>query len=412
MQFAGAASLGPHQRLSLCKRSAVQLQTEVVKSVFIHSRRLAMTMANEDDVQSEDESSSEEPEPLDVAPGERKLVTQPYDYSVDQLVGDVKKGRIRLMEVPYQREYVWDDAKASRLVESLLLNVPIPVCYFAEDADGKWEVIDGLQRVQSIVRFMEGDLRLRGLSVLTEINDSLYGELPTRDQRRFGTRTLRFVVVTDESHPDIKFDVFERLNTGAVKLTPQELRNCIYRGTLNESLHKLATDADFRSAIARQRDNRMRDEELVLRFLALYSDLPGYKPPLSQFLNEFMRAHQDEEPTDIQKLVFRDTMKSIAAVFGGNAFQAFRDGRPSGNVNRALFDAVSLSFAFADRKALENEAENVRRSHNGLLENPDFLPLIGRATADRSRMHGRVRMYSNELRRMGIALTLPELSEE
>ena len=89
-------------------------------------------------------------------------MTQPYDYSVDQLVSHVEKGKILLMEVPYQREYVWDDSKASRLIESLLLNVPIPMCYFAENADGSWEVIDGLQRVHSIVRYLDGDFELPG----------------------------------------------------------------------------------------------------------------------------------------------------------------------------------------------------------------------------------------------------------
>lgn len=224
------------------------------------------------------------PEELDISASERKLVTQPYDYSVDQLTSHVDKGKILLIEVPYQREYVWDDSKASRLIESLILNVPIPVCYFAENEDGTWEVIDGLQRVQSIVRFLRNEFTLRGLSVLTEMNGRRYRELPARDQRRIDSRTLRFVVITDESHPDIKFDVFERLNTGAVKLLPQELRNCIYRGPFNDRLHELAKDQRFTAAIGRQKDSRMRGEELVLRFFALYANLPGYKPPVTQFV--------------------------------------------------------------------------------------------------------------------------------
>lgn len=174
---------------------------------------------DQDDFEGTD--SDEVPEPLDVNADERKLVTQPYDYSVDQLTSHVEKGKILLIEVPYQREYVWDDAKASRLIESLLLNVPIPVCYFAENEDGTWEVIDGLQRVHSIVRFLKNEFSLRGLSVLGELNGKTFRELPSRDQRRIESRTLRFVVITEESHPDIKFDVFERLNTGAVKLLPQ-----------------------------------------------------------------------------------------------------------------------------------------------------------------------------------------------
>ena len=111
---------------------------------------------------------------------------------------------------------------------------------------------------------MDGDFELRGLSVLTELIGKHFGDLPGRDQRRIESRTLRFVVITEESHPDIKFDVFERLNMGAVKLTAQELRNCIYRGTFNDALQELAADRSFRHALGRPRDSRMRDEEMVL----------------------------------------------------------------------------------------------------------------------------------------------------
>ena len=269
----------------------------------------------------EDSDVDEVPEPLDVTADERKLVTQPYDYSVDQLLTHVEKAKILLMEVPYQREYVWDDTKASRLIESLLLNVPIPVCYFAENEDGSWEVIDGLQRVQSIVRYLTNQFALRGLSVLTELNGKTFEKLPGRDQRRIESRTLRFVVVTDESHPDIKFDVFERLNTGAVKLTAQELRNCIYRGTLNDDLRRLADYAALRAALGRPKDPRMRDEEMVLRFLALFEDLPGYKPPLSQYLNEYMRGRRKEHPSVTAIRTFRSTMTSVNKVFAGTGFR-------------------------------------------------------------------------------------------
>lgn len=360
----------------------------------------------------DDEDDSQTPEPLDIIAGERRLVTTPYDFSVDQLATYVDKKRILLIDVPYQREYVWDDAKASRFIESLLLNVPIPVCYFAENADATWEVIDGLQRSHSIVRFLDGGLRLRGLSVLTELNGKTFVELPARDQRRLETRTMRFVVITDESHPDIKFDVFERLNTGAVKLTPQELRNCIYRGSFNDGVRELALNENFHRALGRGKDSRMRDEELVLRFFALAADLPGYKPPLSQYLNEFMREHQEAEPDPGLEQLFEATMAAIADVLGGDAFRALAEGKPSGNLNRALFDAVSLTFAHADKEELRARGDEVKVIHRELLDDPIFLPLIGRATADRTRMHGRVRMFSERLREVGFAVTLPELPEE
>ena len=354
----------------------------------------------------------DEPEALDVAIDERKLVTQPYDYSVDQLTSHVKKNKIVLIEVPYQREYVWDDSKASRLIESLLLNVPIPVCYFAENEDGSWEVIDGLQRVHSIARYLDDKFALRGLSVQTELNGKRFSEIPARDQRRIESRTLRFVVITQESHPDIKFDVFERLNTGAVKLLPQELRNCIYRGTFNSALQELSDDKDYRAALGRPRDSRMRDEEMALRFLALYSGLAGYKPPLTQFLNEYMRQHRNDPPTKASLDVFKDTMRAVKQVLGDTPFNMLRDGTPTANINRALFDAVSLSFAFADRRKLLKKWKAVREAHAALLEDEEFQPLVGRATADRTRMHSRVKMYTDALRALGINSKLPDLPDE
>lgn len=365
------------------------------------------------DSEIQDEYAEEEPSALDVTSGERKLVTQPYDFSVGQLAADVKSNKILLIDVPYQREYVWDDAKASRLIESLLLNVPIPVCYFAENEDGTWEVIDGLQRAQSIVRFVGGDLRLKGLLVLSELNGRLFEELPARDQRRLETRTLRFVVVTDESHPDIKFDVFERLNTGAVKLTSQELRNCIYRGVLNDGLKKLAADKNFRAALGKSRDNRMRDEELVLRFLSLAADLPGYKPPLTQFLNEYMRTNRRASPPQKLAELFSDTMGCIASIFEGRAFRGLKEDKSlASNLNRALYDAVSISLAFANRRQAVEQREAIREGHVRLLASGEFVPLIGRATADRTRMHGRVRMYSEMLALCGVEVSLPHLPEE
>lgn len=363
------------------------------------------------DFRPDDEEAFEgEPEALDLSPGERRLVTQPYDYSVDQLVAHVEKGKILLIDVPYQREYVWDDAKASRLIESLLLNVPIPVCYFAENEDGTWEVVDGLQRSQSIVRFFHGEFPLKGLLVIPEYNGLTFKDLPSRDQRRIESRTLRFVVVTNESHPDIKFDVFERLNTGAVKLTPQELRNCIYRGTFNDGLADLTKNADFRTALGRDKDSRKRDEELVLRFLALVSDLPGYKPPLTQYLNEYMRTNRGLAPASHLVRLFEESMLAIRTVLE-KPFQMQRGGKLTSNLNRALYDAVSVSVAFSDRDEFMRRHEAVRAGHWKLISDEDFAPLVGRATADRSRMHGRITRYVEMLEEVGVPTHLPHLPE-
>lgn len=172
-----------------------------------------------DEIDDEDyESSSEQAEALDLTIEERKLVTQPYDLGVKSISQDIEQDRIKLT-IEYQRKYVWDSGKASRLIESLLLNVPIPVCYFAEDEGGSYEVIDGLQRLTTIKNYLEGQFALSGLSVLTELDGKRFKDLAPRDKRRLENRTIRCIVITEDSNPDIKFDVFERLNTGAAMLT-------------------------------------------------------------------------------------------------------------------------------------------------------------------------------------------------
>ena len=360
----------------------------------------------EDWVLDEDDES---PEPLDLTSDERKLVTQPYDYSISQLKGDVENKKILLIEVPYQRQYVWDDGKASRLIESLLLNVPIPVCYFAENKDGTWEVIDGLQRTHTIVRFLNGEFALRGLSVLTELNGLTFNKLPLRDQRRVETRTIRCVVITEDSHPDIKFDVFERLNTGSVKLLPQELRNCIYRGAFNDGLRATAAGKDFRTLVGGRRDPRMRDAEMVLRFLALYDGLATYKEPLTQFLNEYMRRNRGSKPKVAALRVFSQTVHTLNSTLASHAFHLVKDGSEVQTLNRAVFDAVMIGLAYSDRDQIQKRSKQFRQAHIELMSNDEFGRLVGRATADRNRMHGRIRMYSEMIKSIGVKTALPPL---
>jgi hypothetical protein len=363
---------------------------------------------NEDDVEEglDTEEEAERQEPLDITRDERRLVTQPYDLSVSSLLEDISEKRL-LLELEYQRDYVWDDAKASRLVESLLLNVPIPVCYFAENEDGTLEAIDGQQRLRSIQRFVrprdEGDrLVLRGLPVLSELEGGTFADLAQRDQRRILSRTIRCVVITEESHPDIKFDVFERLNTGAARLSDQELRNCIYRGAFNEAMRSGKDHPPFQAMLNGQLVRRKGDAELVLRFVALADRLKDYKPPLRQFLNEYMREHR-EDAAKVVPLIdeFKRVVGLVYEVFGVQAFR--RMGQGGGrNINKAVFDAVMLSCHLADPDALKaNRAEAVQ-ALNTLLADPDFDALIGRATADRQRMFGRVEKLSERLVAAGI----------
>lgn len=356
------------------------------------------------DFGDEGDPADEQSEPLDLSATDRKLVTQPYDLGVKSLSSDIAARRIKL-SIEYQRKYVWDSGKASRLIESLLLNVPIPVCYFAEDEDGSYEVIDGLQRLTTIRNFLENEFALTGLSVLAELNDIRFKDLAPRDQRRLENRTIRCIVITEESNPDIKFDVFERLNTGAATLTAQELRNSVYRGNFNDGLKVLAATETFTETLGTGSNKRMELEELVLRFFALAEQLTEYKPPLRQFLNGYMRTHRDQTPSDEQIAAFEATCKAVRDILGPTPFKGVA---ARNTVNKAIFDAIMIPFAFASKTDLLEHQADVKETIESLGNDDKFLTAIGRATADRQRMLYRIGIVADKLRELGVAVDLPE----
>ena len=192
----------------------------------------------------EGEHDEVEIDPDHVPIRERKVVTQPYDLVVKSVMEQIDNKTLHLRPLSdrpkFQRRYIWSDKLASRLVESILLNVPIPPCYLSQNSEYELDVIDGQQRIFSLFRFVDNRFKLTGLEVLEELNGKNYFEIPAPIQRQINTHTLRCVVVTNDSHPEVKFDVFERLNTNTVPLNAQELRNCIYRGPLNDLLTELA----------------------------------------------------------------------------------------------------------------------------------------------------------------------------
>lgn len=358
----------------------------------------------QDEFDYEPDAQDEQSEPLDLTTTDRKLVTQPYDLGLKSLSSDIESGRISL-SIEYQRRYVWDAGKASRLVESLLLNVPIPVCYFAENEDGSYEVIDGLQRLTTIREFLDNRTKLSGLSVLSELNGKGFKDLAPRDQRRLENRTIRCIVITEESNPDIKFDVFERLNTGAATLTAQELRNSVYRGKFNDTLKELSAETWFTDNLGNLSNKRMDLEELVLRYFALTNELSDYKPPLRQLLNGYMRTNRQVTPSAEEIDRFRDVCEKVRTVFGDTPYRGYES---KNSVNKAIFDALMIPVAFADREALVEKASEASKILETLETNEQFRTAIGRATADRQRMLYRIGIVAHLLREAGVPVDLPE----
>jgi len=345
---------------------------------------------------------------INISAADRKLVTQSYDLSVGTLIEQWNDHTLILPEI--QREYVWNNAKASRLIESLLLNVPIPVVYFAEHED-QYEIIDGHQRVSSIVRYVNNEFRLYGLKVLADEQHRgmRFHQLPIADQRRIRTRVIRAIIITEESHPSMKFEVFERLNSGAIALNAQEIRNSTHRGPFIALVKELVHNKSFRGCVgSAQPRRRMVDNELVVRFFAFSDRLSSYRPPLQRFLNDYCAAQnqQDADALEADAKRFGHAADSVSALFGRNAFRLTGNQGEliDKNLNRALAETQLVTMAQVSVDDVRSHREALLTQLGALHRNDDFLDNIQRATGDRARTLGRMRLYAEACGRAGIQI--------
>ncbi|MDI9274095.1 DUF262 domain-containing protein [Stenotrophomonas sp. PFBMAA-4] len=248
-------------------------------------------------------------EPYEAVKG-RKVLIQTYDFAVRQLMDMVVEGDL-ILDPDYQRKYRWADEKASRFVESIVLNIPVPVLYFAEEPDGTFSVIDGQQRLTSLFRYMKvSELANvfpdRGLDELV-LNDAMklrpdlagvrFVDLSRDDRSTLAKRAIRCIVVLNESDPTLKFEVFERLNSGSASLSDQEVRNCLYRGSFNKLIKSLAENKKFQEMVALpdHATKAMKDAELVLRFFAFreIDEDSKYQDNYAEYLNSFMEENRE-----------------------------------------------------------------------------------------------------------------------
>ena len=339
---------------------------------------------------------------------ERRLITQSYDLSVNTLLEQWSDGTLTLPDI--QRQYVWDNTRASRLIESLLLNIPIPVVYFSESYDLDYLVIDGHQRIKSIARFIGNEFALSGLKVLSDANKKRFHELSERDQRQLKTRTIRAIIVSADSDPMMKFEVFERLNTGSIALNAQEVRNSTHRGPMNEVIKELALDPAFRECVGTARPRpRMADNELILRHLALRSGWDKYRTPLSRFLNEYM-SEANATPSEASSAAdqFALTTRNLISVYKTGAFRLTdTSGVPlDKSINRALAEVQLTAFSWiTDPGDISDLAPQIRFELGRLNQNQGFLDSIQRATGDKKRTLRRLGMFCDALEASGIKLS-------
>lgn len=272
----------------------------------------------------------------------------------------------------YQRDFVYDNARQSRLIESFLLGIPVPEIFLCECKSGKDEVIDGQQRVTSIHRYLTNKFTLSGLTTLTDLNGKRFGELPTEIQRILRKRTLNFIRIP-MTNEKLKFEIFARLNQGSTALSHQEIRNCIYHGSCNDMLVRLAKDP-LAAKLFRDKNLRFCYQERILNFFAMqdFKNLPfSARTPI---MNQFMIQHQNMDDVEIASMEkkFRDTMQVCDALFDDEAFY-LPDMPKKAPFNRAIFESIAIGLSQFPKEKVLAQKDAVRAAVMDLkTNNPEY----------------------------------------
>ncbi|NQW89766.1 DUF262 domain-containing protein [Curtobacterium sp. VKM Ac-2861] len=339
---------------------------------------------------------------------QRDLVTTTLDYNLSTISRLVSDNSIDL-DPSFQRRHRWDRRRQSQLIESFMMNVPLPPIFLNEDDFGSYSIIDGKQRLTAVSEFMRDGFALTGLDVFSEAEGRKFSELDRDLRSVLETRaSLRAIIILRMSDPDIKYQVFQRLNTGGVRLNAQELRNVAYAGPLNDLLHTLAEYEPFRELLrlsdveTRQRSalwRQMRDVELVLRFFTLSRSWSRFSGSLVREMNDFMGSHKDSSGRELLALQrsFTETVDKVRTVFGIDAFRRpnARSGRPGAAVVASLFDAQMLGVQPFDADRVGRAKAELQQGMRALFADTDFTGVIGAATNTPSSVRERVQRVRN-----------------
>jgi uncharacterized protein with ParB-like and HNH nuclease domain len=366
-------------------------------------------LEDEFDNETNSEELESEVQPIiDDSGKDRKLFTHPYDFIIRSLKDQVDDETLVLAD-DFQRRRVWDDTKASRLIESLLINVPIPVCYFAELEDGSYSVIDGQQRLTAIYRYLNDEFKLRSLRIRSDLNKKKFSQLGISDRRSIQSRSIRCILIQKESHPEIRFDVFDRLNSNSVKLNRQELRNSLYKGELNKLIKELSENETFkRLRRSRNVDKRMNDCEMILRFFAFYFDRVNYQGNLAKFLDNYLQAGRkmSSEVIHNHREIFLKTINDVDCVFGENSFRRYNPINDTWNksLNRAVYDIIMLYFAEMPSDIIRQKSNTILDEFKKIFNDEGFQEDITSFPEKISRFQSRLDKWRTTLQGIGISV--------
>ncbi len=325
-----------------------------------------------------------------------------YDFSVKEIISLVKDNVINISP-DYQRKFRWDKERQSALIESILLGIPIPSIFMATNANGTWEVIDGVQRISTMLNFvldeqdsfrenednMSIPLKLTGLAKLKSFNGMEYKDFPQSLKYDFLLKPIKVITLSDKSDSLVRFDLFERLNTGGIILSDQEIRSCIFKGRFNDFLKEKSNNTDFANSIkiTESQKNDGSKEELVLRFFAYLNYRDHFIHGVKDFLNEYMSKSDKEFNYTVNSQIFDKVFGQLNQLQYGIVKSHTRK-----ITSFILFESVSVGAAEAINAGVERL--NLDNFYQWVCE-PDFNRLITGATNDPGKLNRRIEFCKN-----------------
>lgn len=317
---------------------------------------------------------------------DRIVHTRSMNLTLQELKNSVDANDI-VTDPDYQRKYVYDDKRASCLIESILIGIPIPVIYLAEEDEGIYSVIDGQQRITSFVRYLKNEFPLSGLKKFRSLNGLYFKDLDKSLQRRLNYQTLSTVCIEKDSAA-LKYEIFSRLNLGAVKLRDQEVRNCIYRGSFNDMLKEIAQTNTILPVLFHDSNSRYAYEERILRFFTLRSmDLKG---TFKVMMNNYMATHANDSSSVLEsaKKQYNALIELVKSVLGEDAFFT-SDQRHK--FNGAVYDSIMIPFSLFPKREIIIHADEIRMAIETLKkENKEYQDCIYAGTNAAKRIRFRV----------------------
>ena len=280
------------------------------------------------------------------------------DYTIEILAKKYNEGldedKNEIFVPDYQRDFVWDDARQSRLIESIVLGLPIPPIFVAENSDGRLEIVDGSQRVRTLSAFLNDELTLIELEKITMLNGMTFNELDVSRKRKFNNTTFTVIVLSESATDEVKNDLFERINKGSDILRNMETRKGIYRGPFTDFIYNdCATNKNFQGSLKLSKtvQKRQEYEELVLRFFALIDFYPKYSEfsrSVSNTLDNYMSGKRDTFD-DIEKQTKLKQFNRMVDFVSKNFQHGFLKG-PEKDASRIFFEAISVGTHLALEK--------------------------------------------------------------